>query len=132
VWHALADRLEGTQASNLTVKGFASPVRAWKLVDLRPAVAGGRPPLVGRHAERRQFRAMLRTCRETGRGQTVYVRGEAGIGKTRLVEEFQTAAKEAGFGCHAGLVLDFGAGVERDAIRALVRGLLDLDTSSDA
>ena len=75
---------------------------------------------------------MLRTCRETGRGQAVYVRGEAGIGKTRLVEEFQSAAKAAGFGCHAGLVLDFGAGVERDAIRALVRGLLDLDPFSDA
>ncbi len=123
VWQALADRLEGTEAGDLVVKGFASPVRAWRLIDLRPAIAADGPPLVGRRAELRQFKSMLRECRKTGRGQAVYVRGEAGIGKTRLIEEFQSEAKAAGFGCHAGLVLDFGAGAERDAIRALVRGL---------
>jgi class 3 adenylate cyclase/tetratricopeptide (TPR) repeat protein len=132
VWHALADRLEGKEASDLTVKGFANPVRAWRVFDLRPAVAADGPPLVGRHAELNQFKAILRACRKTGRGQAVYVRGEAGIGKTRLVEEFQSEAKTAGFECHAGLVLDFGAGAERDAIRAVVRGLLNLDIFSDA
>jgi tetratricopeptide (TPR) repeat protein len=61
----------------------------------------------------------------------MHVRGEAGIGKTRLVEEFQRLAREAGFACHAGLVLDFGTGTGRDAIRALVRGILGLEISSD-
>ena len=37
------------------------------------------------------------------------------------------AAREAGFACHTGLVLDFGTGTGRDAIRALVRSLLGLD-----
>jgi tetratricopeptide (TPR) repeat protein len=73
----------------------------------------------------------LAACRETGRGQAIYIRGEGGIGKTRLVEEFQRAAREAGFACHTGLVLDFGAGTGRDAIRALVRSLLGLDVASD-
>ena len=62
----------------------------------------------------------------------VHVRGEAGIGKTRLADEFQRRAREAGFACHTGLVLDFGTGAGRDAIRALVRGMLGLEVSSDA
>jgi hypothetical protein len=30
----------------------------------------------------------------------------------------------AGFACHTGLVLDFGTGTGRDAVRAIVRSLL--------
>lgn len=130
VWNALVDRLEAEEASDLTVKGFADPVRAWRVFDLRPAVVDG-PPLVGRQAELNQFKAIFRACRSSGRGQAVYIRGEAGIGKTRLSEEFQREARTAGFACHAGLVLDFGAGAERDAIGAIVRGLLNVDISSD-
>ena len=58
------------------------------------------------------------------------VRGEAGIGKTRVVEEFQALAEAEGFASHGALVLDFGAGIGQDAIRALVRSLLALSASS--
>ncbi|MGT2466341.1 ATP-binding protein [Mesorhizobium atlanticum] len=81
-----------------------------------------RTAFVGRHAELAQLAGALKTCLDTGRGLVVHVRGEAGIGKTRLVEEFQRLAAEQGFECHTGLVLDFGAGSKRNAIRALVRG----------
>ena len=126
----LADRLDCVETDALAVKGFAEPVRTWRLRGLRRAPAGERPPFVGRGNELRQFMAPLAACGETGRGQAIYIRGDAGIGKTRLVEEFQRAARQAGFACHTGLVLDFGAG--RDAIRALVRSLLGLDVASDA
>ncbi|MGH6920157.1 MAG: AAA family ATPase, partial [Geminicoccaceae bacterium] len=132
VRRALAERLDCVAADPLAVKGFAEPVRAWRLRGLRPTPAGERSPFVGRQNELRQFMAPLAACRETGRGQAIYIRGEAGIGKTRLVEEFQHAAREAGFACHTGLVLDFGAGAGRDAIRALVRSVLGLDVASDA
>jgi predicted ATPase len=32
-------------------------------------------------------------CRETRRGRTIYIRGEAGIGKTRLLEQLQERPK---------------------------------------
>ena len=127
VRRVLANRLDCLEADPLTIKGFAEPVRAWRLRGLWPTPVGERPPFVGRQSEVRLFMAALASCRDTGRGQTIYIRGEAGIGKTRLVEEFQHASCQAGFACHSGLVLDFGAG--RDAIRTLVRSLLGLDVA---
>jgi len=128
---ALAERFNCVDAGTLDIKGFAEPVRAWRLCGLRPDRRGGRP-FVGRRGELRLLETALATCRETQRGQTVYVRGEAGIGKTRLIEEVQRAATEAGFVCHAALVLDFGSGAGRDAIRALVRSLLGVEVTSDS
>jgi class 3 adenylate cyclase/tetratricopeptide (TPR) repeat protein len=131
VCRMLPPRFVCREAGTLTVKGLAEPVRAWHLVGLGEA-AGERPPFVGRRAELAQFRGVLDACREMGTGQAVVVRGEAGIGKTRVVEEFQALAESVGFACHVGLVLDFGAGIGQDAIRALVRSLLGLSLSSAA
>ena len=127
---ALAERFDCLDAGTLDIKGFAEPVRARRLRSLRPAAPEQRP-FVGRRAELRLLKAVLAACRETGRGQAIYVRGEAGIGKTRLAEEIERAATEAGFVCHSALVLDFGGGVGRDAIRVLVRSLLGVEVTSD-
>jgi class 3 adenylate cyclase/tetratricopeptide (TPR) repeat protein len=118
-----------SQAGTLTVKGLAEPVKAFRLAGMGEAAAE-RPPFVGRRAELAQFRCALSACRDTCTGQTVVVRGEAGIGKTRVVEEFQGLAAGAGFACHTALVLDFGAGIGQDAIRVLMRSLLGLAANS--
>ena len=57
----------------------------------RRAPGGGRraATLVGRAAERRQLVDLFRAC-VAGHAQFVLLTGEAGIGKTRLVEEFRT------------------------------------------
>lgn len=96
---ALAERFDCAAAGTLTIKGFAEPVRAWRLCGLR-VTARERRPFVGRRGELRLFQAALATCREARRGQALYLRGEAGIGKTRLIEEVQRTAAEAGFACH--------------------------------
>jgi len=127
---ALAERFDCVDAGALDIKGFAEPVRAWRLLGLG-LVARDERPFVGRHGELRLSEAALAACRETGRGQTIFIRGEAGIGKTRLIEEVQRKATESGFACHAALVLDFGGGVGRDAVRALARSLLGVEVTSD-
>ena len=124
VWRALGSKLECTDAGALTVKGYASPVRAYRLHGFRQVAEGSTPPLVGRRQELQQFKTALSSCRETHQGSTLYIRGEAGIGKTRLIKEFEQEAKAAGFACDIGLVIDFGAGI--DAIRTLVRSILGI------
>jgi class 3 adenylate cyclase len=126
----LAERIEAAAVGDLAVKGFAEPVTVWRLLGLHAAVPAR--PLAGRHGELLQLAAILAEARDSGHGRTVLLRGEAGIGKTRLVEEVQRLAQGAGFACHAALVLDFGTATGRDAIRALVRGLLGVEVASDA
>ncbi len=129
VRRALGDRFDGDELAPLALKGIGEPARAWRLRRLLPT-APRRTPLVGRERELEQLRRALTECRASGRGQAIHIRGEAGIGKTRLLEEFRADALRAGFACHTGLVLDFGAGTGRDAVRALVRAILGLTEAS--
>ena len=59
------------------------------------------------------------------------MRGEAGIGKTKLVEELHCFAEQLGFAVHRGLVLDFGVGKGQEPIRLLLLRLLGLSASSE-
>ena len=84
-----------------------SPCAAWRLHGLR-AAGPDRRPFVGRRGELGQLRGCSRPAARAGARAAVHLRGEAGIGKTRLVEEFRREAAGRGFACHTGLVLDFG------------------------
>jgi class 3 adenylate cyclase len=79
----------------LTLKGKAEPVPAWEIISARADRARidvseerGLTGYVGREHEL----AVLRECFErakSGRGQVVFVVGEPGIGKSRLLYEFR-------------------------------------------
>ncbi|MDG4892393.1 BTAD domain-containing putative transcriptional regulator [Mesorhizobium sp. WSM4976] len=124
VYQSVAHLVEHAEPRTIVARVSEKPIEAWRSVGLS-SDGVARTAFVGRHAELAQLAGALKTCLDTGRGLVVHVRGEAGIGKTRLVEEFQRLAAEQGFECHTGLVLDFGAGGKRNAIRALVRGLVE-------
>src|SRR5262249_29260498 len=76
--------------------------------------------------------ALLEECREIGSGQVVILRGEAGIGKTRLVEAITQMASERDFALIRALVLDFGAGKERDVSLTIASALLELPMTANA
>ena len=125
VYRALAPLVEAESVGAAEIKGLDAPVKVWrpKLVRSDRSAA---TPFVGRRAELRQLRGLLDACREDGSGHTIYVRGETRMGKSRLVEELAAAAAADGFSRHTGLVLDFGVGRGRDAVRGLVRSLLGI------
>ena len=132
VWRAIETKFEGDDAGALSVKGFVTPVAAYLLRGARQFGEERARPIVGRSRELTHLRAALAACREIGRGGVILIRGDAGIGKTRLVREFEHEAAAAGFRRHASFIVDFGVGL--DAIRTLVRSLLDvtLDASTEA
>src|ERR1700724_2598746 len=133
VYRALSGQGVCDPLGEMQLKGFEAPTRAWQLRGpLGEPLAAARSSFVGREGELEQFRGILSACLGRRSGQVVYVRGEAGIGKTRLVEEMRRLAEAAGFVTHRGLVLDFGVGKGRDPIRALLLSLLGLTLSSEA
>jgi class 3 adenylate cyclase len=118
VYRALSGRGVCDALGEIQLKGFETPTRAWRLRGLSgEPLAAARSSFVGREAELEQFKSILGACLGRRSGQVVYVRGEAGIGKTRLVEEMRRFAEAAGFMSHRGLVLDFGVGTGQDPIR---------------
>ncbi|RQH07139.1 adenylate/guanylate cyclase domain-containing protein [Paraburkholderia dinghuensis] len=113
------------------LKGIDTPVRAWRLCSVanEPAKAS-RSRFVGRDAELEQFHGIAHACVARRTGHVIHVRGEAGIGKTRLVDEMRRHAQTQGFTIHRGLVLDFGVGKGQDPVRAIVGSLLGLQDSA--
>jgi hypothetical protein len=124
---AVAAAVHCEPLGGVEVKGLDLPVPLWQVAALRDrADESDRGILVGRRAETGQFTGIVEACRASGAGQAIVVRGEAGIGKTRLVKAFIGIAADRGFASHRGLVLDFGVGKGQDAIRSLVRSLLQI------
>jgi class 3 adenylate cyclase/tetratricopeptide (TPR) repeat protein len=119
----------------ISVKGVSEPVTAFRLMNVLSATAASdhavRRPFVGRKMELAQFASLLEICLDSSYGKTIYIRGEAGIGKTHLLEEITSIARNRGLRHHKVLVLDFGAGKGQEAIPALTRSLLGITPGSN-
>ena len=113
----------------LVLKGVGDPVEAWRPTGIRSSAPEAHA-LVGRRSELGQFRAVLDGCVNGSTGTAVLIRGEAGIGKTRLMDELQSIAAASGMSCTAGFVLDFGTARGHGAVRTVVTGLLGLGSEA--
>ena len=132
VWHAVQGDVDCSSLGKITVKGLDLPVAVWRVNTLHlNSTFSSNTIFVGRKSELKQFKAIIEACVESSRGQTIVIRGEAGMGKTRLVERFTNIAHTNGFTSHKGLVLDFGVGKGQDAIRMIVRSLLNIQLGGD-
>ena len=121
----LEGRIRTTALPPVRLKGIAEPVIGWRVEGLETARRSA-TSFIGRETDRRLLTDLLKACRKEGRGRVVVLRGEAGIGKSRLIEETLAEAKERGFATHKALVLDFGTAKGLDARGMLTRSLLGL------
>ncbi len=130
-WRLVSDHFDADLTPASDVKGKEQPLGAWRVRAPRQATRRHETALVGRDEELRDFRALAEACAERKRSRVVVVRGDPGVGKSRLVAEFVDAARALGFSCHAASVLDFGAATGRDAVRSLARNLVGLDSAAE-
>jgi class 3 adenylate cyclase len=94
----LGDHFDLEDLGGYELKGFAEPVPVWRVLSAREVESrfaatrtGSAAPLVGRQEE---MGLLLRAWEGSshGRGQVVLIQGEAGVGKSRLVEGLREAA----------------------------------------
>ena len=100
-YRLVADYFDTRPLGELSVRGKAEPIRAWTVeaaregrTRLEAGVQRGLTPLVGRGRELEALEAALARTR-AGHGQVVFVVGEPGIGKSRLLYEFRGRAGDA-------------------------------------
>jgi len=146
--HAFTDRGE------LTLKGVSEGVRAWTVgwddspappptattAPARELLLGGAagpagpsagqivcPVVVGRDAERQRAGELLEAAAE-GRGQTLVLAGEAGVGKSAFVRDLIARSTERGFRLLYGATLENDGGLPYAPFLAAVRsGFRGLD-----
>ena len=131
----LGERFNVVDLGELTMRGFAEPVRAWRVVGARATGSrfdagppANRTPLFGRHDELAWLRGFWSQAAQ-GRGQAVMLEGEAGIGKSRIIDELRDSicaepCEALGFQCSPHYIntalhpliehLERAAGIERE------------------
>ncbi len=93
-WRNVHHIAKGESKGALALKGFAQPIEVWQVLDASltaPArgVGGLRAPLLGRDEELALLAPVLQRVRRDGRTALVTLVGEAGVGKSRLFDEFR-------------------------------------------
>ena len=76
----IADDFELVDLGVQTIKGIEQPIQLWRVIGEKApeAVPKSRVPFAGRRSELARCRSILAECRDAGRGQVIYARGEAG------------------------------------------------------
>ena len=122
---SLGERINASRAAS-AVPGHAEPVVAWSVQAMRSEIGPGTQPFVGRRPELAMILAALDRCTNSRHGRAIVVRGEAGIGKTSLVNAVRGEGRERGVTVHSAQVFDFGQSPGRRPITALALSLLGL------
>lgn len=124
---ALGDRVRCKRHAAQDFAGAA--VTAWSLECIR-SLHEGPLPFVGRRPELAMVLAALDRCRTSRHGRSIVVRGEPGIGKSRLVESVMSAARERGVEVHSAHIFDFGQSPEHGPITCIALSLMGIDSDA--
>jgi class 3 adenylate cyclase/tetratricopeptide (TPR) repeat protein len=110
----VGDYFDCQPLGELTVKGKPQPLQAWRVVRERPvrtrfevAAQRGLARFVGRNQELAALEKSLARARQ-GTGQIVFISGEAGIGKSRLLFELRRRLAGQDVGWIEGRCISYG------------------------
>jgi len=116
----------------IAVKGKREPQEAYELVGtgevetrIEASAAKGLTRFVGRGKEMGALREAFEEAR-AGPGQVVGIKGEAGVGKSRLLREFRYTLPEAEHRCLACTCLHYGASMVYLPILGVLRSYFDI------
>lgn len=128
---SLGERVS-TQRVGAALQAHSEPVSAWSLNAFGVEAGTTTQPFVGRRPEFAMILASLDRCTSSRHGRAIVIRGEAGIGKTRLVDAVRNAAIERGVGVHSAQIFDFGQSPGRRPITTLALSLLGIGADAPA
>ncbi len=127
-YRAVQDYFECELLGALTVKGKAEPVVAYRAVGekavrtrLEAAAERGLTPFIGRDQELTVLRGYLEQAKR-GQGQVVFVSGEAGIGKSRLLLEFRRSILDEAATWLEGPCISYGKNIPYLPIIDILKG----------
>ena len=139
---ATRDAVAYRELAPLTLKGKAEPVPAWEATGLTAPqtlrrAASLEAPLMGRDRELDALEAAYERVVGDGRAHMVTLMGEAGVGKSRLLREFERRlpALEPQAAMRTGRSLPYGSGIVYWALGEVIRaeaGIVDSDSSDEA
>ena len=129
----IRDYFQDELAEETALKGKAQPQRIYHMISERPGVttrfqAGmvrGITDLVGRRPEMEALMGALERAKE-GEGQVVDIVGEAGVGKSRLVFEFQRMFEEE-VTFLAGNCIQYGRNINFFTVIDIVKGAFGIE-----
>ena len=99
-WRNVHQVVRGEARGPLDLKGFARPVEAWQVIHVLSGtifrgVVGLQAPLLGRNEELVLLNSIAQRVARDARTTLVTIVGEAGVGKSRLFEEFRSQLPQA-------------------------------------
>ena len=137
-WETTRGAFEFGAAVDLELKGKQALVRAWPLLGARAEASRGIPGLrssmVGRERELRQALDALDDVRSARQPQLVLVYGPAGIGKSRLLQEFvrSCASSDPPVRLLRGRCLAAGHGITYWALAEILRSVAGVSLDEPA
>jgi len=119
------------------VKGKTGPVKAYRVLDVRSQpqklrrLSGMKSQLIGRNAELARMRDAV-SLLDKGLGSMISIRGEAGTGKSRLVEEFKAGLDESQISWWEGHAYSFTQGIPYSPLIEFLRRILRIEEGDTA
>jgi class 3 adenylate cyclase/tetratricopeptide (TPR) repeat protein len=131
-YRLVRDYVQVEPVEPLELKGKAERVPAFRLLEVheRAAEAAHRPPLVGREPEVTAVADALAHAMDSRKCARLLITGDAGVGKSRLVEHVCEAASERGLVIR-GRCLSYGDGITFWPLVEALRSASGIEDSDD-